>query len=385
MTAPHAVGAPAPKTGRGPVVKSAVAAVALAMLGWLFWPVSPVGLCAPPGRTSQGDTGAAREVTTLPVGAAPTHIVPSTDGRRVYVVDVFGVWAVDPVRNAVVGHYGGPDAWVWPRRAAVSPDGTRLYVTDHLNGTLDVLDTATMTRVGSAPVGGLSPSGVAVSAGGRYIWVGHFGAGLDTDQDNAVTILDADSLARVDIVPIGGARPDVLTIAPHDQRLYVGGVGGQTHVIDMSHRQVVAEIDYSDTEGMVLAPNGICGYLASAFYEDNDTGTKLWNFPEAGKLAVLDTRNLRWLDSLPRDKDVSRRPRPWVVTVSPNNRYLFGITSADRTDLLEVIDTATWRVVARIGVSTSVQHIAISPDGRQVYLTSVTNNALLTVDVSPYA
>jgi YVTN family beta-propeller protein len=364
---------------------SGVAAIALALLGWLFWPVSPVGVCAPEG-TSRGDPGAAREVAALPVGAVPTHIVPSADGRRVYVLDTYGVWAVDPLRNAIVGHYGGPGTHVSPQRVAVSPDGTRLYVT--LTDTLAVLDAATMTRLASAPVGGASPTGVAVSTDGRHVWVGHDGAGLETDQDNAVTVLDADSLARVDMVPVGGARPDVLTIAAHDQRLYVGGLGGQTHVIDMSRRQVVAEIDYSDSEGMVLAPNGICGYLATAMYENNDTRTKPWNIPNPGGLAVLDMRTLRWLDSLPRDDPWW--PSPRVVAVSPKSRYLFGITgqfgiNGLRTDHLQVIDTATWHVVARIGVSTEVRHIAVSPDGRRVYLTSATSNALLTVDVSPYA
>lgn len=371
------------------VAVSGVAVIALALLSWLFWPVPAAGVCAPEGA-SRGDPGTAREVAALTVGAAPRHIVPSADGRRLFVVDSDGVWAVDPLRNVIVGHYGG--AIISPKRAAASPDGTRLYFT--LSDTITMLDTATMTRIASAPVGGAFASGVAVSADGRHVWVGHHGSDFETDQDNAVTVMDASSLAQVDMVSVNGARPDVLTVAAHDQRLYVGGLGGQTHVIDMSRRQVVAEIDYSDGEGMVLAPNGICGYLAFATYENGQEPgsfprTKPWNVPSPNDFAVLDTRTLHWLDSLPRDTDW-RWVTPQVVAVSPNSRYLFGITGqygidAVRRDHLQVVDTATWQVVARIRVSTEVQDIAVSPDGRQVYLTSATSNALITVDVAPYA
>ena len=53
---------------------------------------------------------------------------------------------------------------------ALSPDGAALYVANRGDGTVSMVDTATHSVTGTAPVGG-SPSSIAVSPGGDVVYV----------------------------------------------------------------------------------------------------------------------------------------------------------------------------------------------------------------------
>jgi len=55
-----------------------------------------------------------------------------------------------------------------PRGCALSPDGSLLYVANHTEGTVSVIDTNTKTVVGTVPVGG-NPAAIAVGGGRVFV------------------------------------------------------------------------------------------------------------------------------------------------------------------------------------------------------------------------
>ena len=63
----------------------------------------------------------------------------------------------------------------------MSPDGTRLYVTNNDDNTMSVIHTATNTVTATIVVGS-SPQAVAVDPSGRYVYVTNSG-------DNTVSVI----------------------------------------------------------------------------------------------------------------------------------------------------------------------------------------------------
>jgi YVTN family beta-propeller protein len=119
---------------------------------------------------------------SIPVGANPTGMELSPDGRFLYVVNsssgdvsVIDAWGFTELGRVRVG--------VNPQKAAVSPDGSRVFITNKGSDTVTVLNGVTQAPVATVPVG-KAPVGVAVSPDGSKTFVGCTGAG-------SVTVLDA--------------------------------------------------------------------------------------------------------------------------------------------------------------------------------------------------
>src|SRR4030095_6912187 len=61
-----------------------------------------------------------------------------------------------------------------PLGAAVTPDGSRLYVVNKLSASVSVIDTSTNTVIHTITEGlGRGPSGAAITPGGAQLYVAH--------------------------------------------------------------------------------------------------------------------------------------------------------------------------------------------------------------------
>jgi YVTN family beta-propeller protein len=86
-------------------------------------------------------------------------------------------WAADGYHITATIHVGGSAYWV-----AVSPDGTRAYVTDAFSG-LSVINTTT-NHITASIHGLCDPLGVAVGPGGTHIYVA---SGMDPGVLSVIT------------------------------------------------------------------------------------------------------------------------------------------------------------------------------------------------------
>ncbi|HEY1309093.1 MAG TPA: bifunctional YncE family protein/alkaline phosphatase family protein [Vicinamibacterales bacterium] len=202
------------------------------------------------------DTATRAILTRIPVGTYPYTTVMSADGTKVYVSNwggrvpgptdttdgMFPV-AVDPrtgipisgtvsvISTATNTVMTSIDVGLHPTGMALSPDGSRLYVTNANSDTVSVIDTATDSVAktihvghlgpGRVPILGSSPNAVTVSPDGRTLYVANA-------SENAIAVVDpdADSANAVrGLIPTGWYPTAVALDATGDQLFIASGYG----------------------------------------------------------------------------------------------------------------------------------------------------------------
>lgn len=263
------------------------------------------------------------------------------------------------------------------RCAAVSPDGSRLYITDGQRFT--VLDTAdNIFRT----IKGANDSGVVVvNAVNSRVYVAE-------PQSNRVAEYDADG-ARLRYLS-AGTTPFDLAVSPDGSTLYTSNLGGSTvtatnlttgrprivlangtpwyielsgdgrylHAVTTTTRSLLRILDL--TSGSVEEFNAPTGHLAVT--------------PNGGRVFTTEldqgVPETHWLRSLDRiDGETTRTQLAGFsanVTMSPDGSVLFIANPTDQA--LTLIDTATQRVISSLYVSTAGPFgLAMTRDGRRLY------------------
>src|SRR4029453_6471403 len=105
------------------------------------------------------------------------------------------VHVIDPVTNTVVGVITGIEA---NHGVAAAPDGSRIYVSDEAESSLDVADGTTFKVIKRIPLSG-HPNNIAIGRDGRRVYVGIIG------EPGGVDVIDTATLQRVKTVPTKGA------------------------------------------------------------------------------------------------------------------------------------------------------------------------------------
>jgi YVTN family beta-propeller protein len=116
------------------------------------------------GTVSVIDTATNTVGATISLGTSqnPFGVAITPDGTRAYVTINFPnnfVLVIDTATNTVVATI---PVGVGPDGVAITPDGTRAYVTNDDSDTVSVIDTTTNTVVATVPVG-VGPVAVAIT------------------------------------------------------------------------------------------------------------------------------------------------------------------------------------------------------------------------------
>jgi hypothetical protein len=126
-------------------------------------------------------------VNRLPISPGyASKLVISPDGTRLWICNNFGrVQVLDLLTYANLAQPAVQSPW----SVAFNRTGTRAYITSaphERNGTLEVYNANTYTRIASIPVGFL-PHGVSVSPSGRHVFVVNSWAGGSIMQISTAT------------------------------------------------------------------------------------------------------------------------------------------------------------------------------------------------------
>ena len=166
-------------------------------------------------------------VATIGVGGTPTHIAVSPDGTRAYITNTTGksVSVIDTTTNAIVATVRV--GWT-PTQVAVSPDGTRAYITNTTSNTVSVIDTTTNAIVATVRVG-WTPTQVAVSPDGTRAYI-------TNTTSKSVSVINTATNTVIATVRVGGT-PTQIAVSPNGTRAYVTNTDQQVGVGDQHRHQ----------------------------------------------------------------------------------------------------------------------------------------------------
>jgi YVTN family beta-propeller protein len=308
----------------------------------------------------------------------------SPDGRTVYLSqDKTGaVTLMDAERLVRIGEYklDGPFGGVTYKDSlagdmALSPDGTKLYVLDRANYRLVTLDRASGRVIGSVKVGRL-PLALGLSPDGRTAYVGNVGL-FEYPLVPGVTPEGGDAkMLHLAPYPIPSREAEEGVTLPDGRRL--PGLGSpnapeamSVYAVDLATQTVTAKLKPGFQIGQMVeglatvggsSPSGVVVGPRFA-YVSNATNDSI---------AVIDRRDDHIVDHVrltfdPR-LDRQRGLTPFHMALSPDGRRLY--VTALALNAVAVIDTGRRRVLGYIPTGWGPTRVVVSKDGRTLYVTS---------------
>ncbi|WP_292388766.1 PKD domain-containing protein [Methanosarcina sp. UBA5] len=230
-----------------------------------------------------------------------------------------------------------------PFGAAVSPDGTKAYVTNTKygdRGTVSVINTAINRVTATVDIGyKYSPCGVAVSPDGKKVYV--------ADRDiKGVSVIDTSTNTVTATVPVG-VNPLGIAITPDGRKVYVTNrYSNSVSVIDASTNTVIATVEVG---------SGPCGVAV------NQAGKELYvTNCESNTISIIDASSNTVIATVPMGK------WPMGIAVTPDGTKVYVVNEGSNN--VSVIDTATKTVIATVKVGKNPYGIAVTPDGTKVYV-----------------
>jgi YVTN family beta-propeller protein len=341
---------------------------------------------------------------------SPIEMLFSPDGRVLYVVcegsDEVRVVDVQSgkIENSIpVGHV--------PRGIAQSPDGRQLYVTNAWSDTVSVIDTTAMKVVQTLPTG-FEPAGIVADRSGTTLYV----ANRISGDISVIDLKTGQETKRL----LAGRGASYLALSPDGKQIFC------THIYPNpgAHRTPPnSEITVIDTAGQIVVERKPLHNVAGVFHVALSADGKL------GVAAQLRPKNLiplahvehGWAfgDSLtlfgqdvgepvqiPIDELDRYYALPWGVVITPDKSKIFlttaGAQSVTVIDVLRLLRTVRARrelagrsaratsfandlsasadyVLARIPVGHNPRGVALSPDGKWLYVANRLDDNLAVI------
>jgi len=278
------------------------------------------------------------------------------------------VHLIDPSTNKVVGIIRGIEAG---HGAGASPDGSRIYISDEAESTLDIVDAKSLAILKKIPLSG-HPNNMAVGKDGRRVYVGIIQA------PGGVDVIDTVSMQRVKTVPTQGTIHNAY-VTPDGRYVVAGSIAGATiNVID------------AKTEETAWTLKMDLGIRPMTFNTNPDGSTK-WIFAQLtgfNGFAVVDFATQKEIkrinnpDLPPGKKTVPEGSDPshgmavtpdgkTLVVCSRLNNYLYSYSLPDLKPLGG----------AELG-GKGAGWVTLSPDGKTAYVANPVTNDVSVVDIA---
>jgi YVTN family beta-propeller protein len=335
---------------------------------------------------------------------SPIEMTFSPDGNLLYVVcegsdevRVVNVQSGKVENTIAVGHV--------PRGIATSPDGHFLYVTNSWSDTASVIDVRAMKVVQTLPTG-FEPAGVVADRSGTTLYV----ANRISGDVSVVDLRSGQETKRL----LAGRGASYLAISPDGKQVYC------THIYPNpgAHRTPPnSEITVIDTARQIVVERKLLHNVAGVFHVAVSADGKL------GVVAQLRPKNLIPLahvehgsvfgDSLtlfgqdvgepvqvPIDELDHYYALPWGVAITPDKSKIFlttagseSVTVIDVSRLLKTVRTrrkpfvndlsaSAEYVSARIPVGHNPRGVALSPDGKRLYVANRLDDNIAVIDTN---
>ena len=249
----------------------------------------------------------------------------------------------------------------YPDGVSVNAAGTRVYVTNAGNDTVSVINTATNAVVATVPVGGF-PRGIVVNPAGTRVYVAN-------NNDGTVTVIDTTTNGVVGAPVVVGSQPWGIAINTAGTRVYVANYLDDTvSVIDTATNMVVgAPVAVGDGPlGIAINPAGTRLYVANSLEDVNPA--------HEGTVSVVDTGTNTVVATVIVGED------PYGIVVSPNGSRIYVANCCAQT--VSVIEATGNTVVATVTVGNNPQGISVNAAGTRVYVVNNGDGTVSTIDTA---
>ena len=143
---------------------------------------------------------------------------------------------IDPATNKVVGMIKGIEV---NHGAAAAPDGTRLYVSNEAESTLDVVDAKTLTVIKHVPLTG-HPNNIDIAKDGKKVYVSI------SQAPGAVDVIDTAKGERTNSIAVEGAVHNTY-VTPDGKWVVAGSIAGRKlSVIDPATEKVAWTLGFEN-------------------------------------------------------------------------------------------------------------------------------------------
>jgi YVTN family beta-propeller protein len=316
------------------------------------------------------NTSAIRPCLTVFAGIVLCTISLSAQNKvRIIQTNAAGdnVHVIDPVTNKVAGVITGIEA---SHGAGVAPDGSRIYVSDEAESTLDIVDAKTFTVTNRIPLSG-HPNNMAVSRDGRRVYVGII------QEPGGVDVIDTGSLKRVKTIPTKGTIHNAY-VTPDGKYVVAGSIQGKTvNVIDAQTEQPAWTLEMD------------LGVRPIAFSSNPDGSTK-WMFVQLtgfNGFAVVDFAERKELNRI---KNPDLPPGKATVPEGSDPSHGMAVTSDGKTlvvcsrlnNFLYAYSLPDLKLLggAELG-GKGAGWVTLTPDGKTAYVANPVTNDVSVVDV----
>lgn len=292
--------------------------------------------------------------------------------RRVVIVQTNAagdnIHLIDPATNTVVGEIGGIEV---NHGVAAAPDGSRFYVTNEAEHTLDVVDGRTLKVTNHIPLSG-RPNNLSIGRSGARVYVAIVAA------PGAVDVIDTASLTRAKTIPTKGGVHNTF-VTPDGNYVVAGSIVGRLlTVIDAKTEEPVWSLAFDNGVRPIGFEKHADGSTRRMFVQISDFhGFYIVDFAERREVGRVK------LPELPKDQqnwDTLQGSPSHGIGVAPDGRTLWVCSKVNHAVYAYSMPDVT--LLGGVEVGHHPDWLTFTPDSKRVYVANAGSNSVSAVDIA---
>lgn len=276
------------------------------------------------------------------------------------------IHVIDPATNQVVGVIEGIEV---PHGVVISPDGSRIYVSDEALRTMDIVDAKTFKVTNRIPLSG-RPNNLDVSKDGRFVYVGI------REAPGAVDVIDVVQLKNIKSVAVKGEIHNVY-VTPDGKFAVAGSIAGKTiSVIDTSNNTLAWTLTLS------------AGIRPMAFLKNPDGSTKniIVQLSDFHGFAIVDFNARKEIQrvTLPDPPGHEKETQGLQgspshgLALTPDQKLLWA--TSKYYDYAAAYSVPDFKLLKVVPVGLHPEWLTIPPDGKNVYVAVAGIDSTVVID-----